>query len=95
MEYVAFLYYNEEPCRVYGPFASEEEATDWLCSRNDYDASVINELRKPEKDLAHEADMRRQAREQLRLDCMDEEADMRQHDHALALEDFDPITEPK
>ena len=26
-----------------------------------------------ERDFAHEADMRRQAREQLRLDCMDEE----------------------
>lgn len=26
----------------------------------------------PERDLAHEADLRRQAREQLRLDCMDE-----------------------
>ncbi len=25
-----------------------------------------------ERDLAHEADLRRQAREQLRLDCMDE-----------------------
>lgn len=71
-ECVAILYYNEEPCRVYGPFASEDEATDWLCSRNDYDAAVINDLRKPEKDSCQESA------------C--------QHDHALALEDFDPIT---
>lgn len=52
--YVTILYYDHEPCRVFGPFPTEEAAMEWLDTRDDaswdlkaFGAATIHELRTP------------------------------------------------
>lgn len=45
--FVAILYYNNEPCRVYGSFPTEDEACAFLNTRSDFDAATVHALRNP------------------------------------------------
>lgn len=45
--FVAILYYNNEPCRVYGPFPTEDDACAFLNTRSDFDAATVHALRNP------------------------------------------------
>jgi len=47
--YVVIAYFDHEPCRVYGPFVSEDAVADWVENSPMHpDAWVIHELLKGE-----------------------------------------------
>lgn len=48
-EFVAILYYDHEPCRVYGPFPSEGAALDFLDDRDDFSAATVHGVRNPKE----------------------------------------------
>lgn len=48
-EFVAVLYYDHEPCRVYGPFPTEGAALDFLDDRDDFSAATVHGIRNPKE----------------------------------------------
>lgn len=48
-EFVAVLYYDHEPCRVYGPFPTEGAALDFLDDRDDFSAATVHGVRNPKE----------------------------------------------
>lgn len=48
-EFVAILYYDHEPCRVYGPFPTEGAALDFLDARDDFSAATVHGIRNPKE----------------------------------------------
>lgn len=47
--FVVILFYDHEPCRVYGEFPSEEAACAWINTRDDFGAATVHQLRNPEE----------------------------------------------
>lgn len=46
--FVVNMFFDFEPSRIYGPFDTEDAASDWLDTQTEFGAAVIHEVRAPQ-----------------------------------------------